>query len=192
MKKFIIAALLSLPIYLSATQYVGIHGGPDYGFKTDQSNSGQKVGYAIGGVFGHDFGNQFRVEGEVSYRKAHKRTVYTDKAIDQLISKIYESKHSTAFMVNGFYDVSQLAMYNLSPFIGGGIGFTNNVIELKAKYNDHTDSEKRRDSDFAWQLLAGVSYPVSPGVKANVRYCYHQGQQHYKNHGVTVGFVKAF
>jgi opacity protein-like surface antigen len=192
MKKIIFAMLLSLPVFLSAGQYVGIHGGPDYGFKTNDSNSGQKVGYAVGGVFGHDFANQFRCEVEVSYRKAHKRTIYKDKVIDQIFSKQYESRHSTAFMANGYYDLSQLAMYNLSPFIGAGVGFTNNVVELKAKYDDHIDSEKRRDSDFAWQLLAGLSYPVQEGVKANVRYCYQQGQQHYKNHGVTVGFVKAF
>ena len=192
MKKIIFSLLFAFPIFLSASQYIGIHGGPDHGHDTDRSNSGQKMGFAIGGIYGYDFNNQFRGEVEVSYRQAHKRTVYKDKLIDQLFSRTYESKHSTAFMVNACYDMSQLAMYNLNPFIGGGIGFTNNVTQYKAKYDDHVDSEKRRDSDFAWQLLAGVSYPIQEGVKANIRFCYHQGQQHTKSHSVTLGLVKAF
>ncbi len=192
MRKLIFTALLSLPIFLSASQYIGIQGGPDYGFKTNGSNTGQKVGYKIGAIYGYNFASQFRAEAEVSYRDAHKRTVYTDKGTDHLISKKYESKHSWSYMVNIAYDINQLTTYSLTPFVGMGVGYGNNVAEFQVKYDKHTENEKRRDSDFAWQGFAGVSYALADGVTSRVQYTYHRGQQHSINHAVNVAVVKAF
>lgn len=193
MKLFALTSIFALAFTnLIGSQYVGIHGGPDYGFKTDSSNSGQKVGYQIGAVYGHDIASQFRAEAEVSYRQARKRTVYTDKGTDQLVSKTYESKHAWSYMINVCYDIDQLAMYSLTPYIGCGIGFDCSVNEYKIKYDTHADSEKRRDSDFAWQGIAGVSYKISDSVDSRVQYTYHRGQQHTINHGVSAAIVKAF
>lgn len=192
MKKLIFATLLSLPIFLTAGQYVGIHGGVDDLHKTDASNSGQKMGCQFGAVYGHDIADQFRAEAEVSYRYAAKRKVYSEKALDDLLSKSYESKHSWSYMLNVLYDINQLAMYSLTPYVGAGVGYGHNVTELKVKYDDHSDSEKRRDADFAWQAIGGVSYSISDSVKSRVQYTYHRGQQHTINHSVTVAFVKAF
>ncbi len=192
MKKIIFATILSLPMFLSAGQYVGIHGGPDYGYQTNASNSGQKVGYQIGAVYGYDIAPQFRAEAEVSYRDAQKRKVYTEKGTDQLLSKKYESKHSWSYMINVAYDIVHLETLSMVPFVGMGIGFGNNVAEYKIKYDDHVDSEKRRDSDFAWQAVVGVSYKLADGITSRVKYTYHRGQQHSINHGVTAAIVKAF
>ena len=192
MKKIIFATILSLPMFLSAGQYVGFHGGTDYSYRTDTSNNGQKVGYALGLTYGHDVAPQVRLEGEVTYRHGSKRKVYKDKAVDQLDFVKYESKHSWSYMVNLVYDVNQLATYQLSPFVGLGLGYGNNVTELKVKYDSHADSEKRRDSDFAWQAIAGFSYPITDSVKSRVQYCYHRGEQHSISHSVTASIVKAF
>lgn len=192
MKKIIFAALLSLPAFLSAGQYVGLHGGTDYSYKTNDSNAGQKVGYGVGLVYGHDVADQIRAEVEVTYRSGSKRKVYTDSMIDSLESVKYESKHSWSYMINLIYDVNQLATYNLTPFAGVGIGYGNNVTELKVKYDSHIDSEKRRDSDFAWQVVAGVSYPITDSVKSRVQYCYHRGEQHSISHSATAAIVKEF
>lgn len=192
MKKIIFTALLSLPIFLSAGQYVGFHGGTDYSYKTNDSNAGQKVGYAVGLVYGKDVGDQIRAEAEVTFRNGSKRKVYTDKGVDQLESKKYESKHSWSYMINLIYDVNQLATYKLTPYFGLGVGYGNNVTELKIKYDTHVDSEKRRDSDFAWQGLIGLSYPVADGILSRVQYTYHRGEQHSISHSVTAAIVKAF
>lgn len=191
-EKIIFFGALFISSAAFAGQYVGFHWGTDYGFKTDISKPGQKVGFIVGGVYGHDIADQFRAEFEVAYREGHKRTIYKDKAVDQLISKSYESKHSWSYMLNVLYDVNQLAMYNLTPYIGAGMGYGHNTTELKIKYDSHVDEEKRRDTDFAWQVIGGVSYPISDMVKSRVQYTYHRGQQHTINHSASVQLVRSF
>ena len=192
MKKFIFAVLLSLPIFLSAGQYAGIHGGTDLRNLTNQSNSGQKVGFKVGGVWGYDFGNQVRTEVEVSYSEGHKRTQYSDKAEDQLAFKRLASHHEWSYMANIAYDIGQLKIWNLTPYFGAGVGYVQMVEHTKIQYEAKTDSEKRRDHGFAYQGIAGVKYLVSEGVTMNAQYCYHIPGPHIKNHSVTVGVVKAF
>lgn len=192
MKKYIFFALLALPIFLSAGQYAGLMVGTDLRNLTNSSNSGQKVGYRVGGVWGYDFGNQVRTEFEVSYREGHKRTQYSDRAEDQLQFKRLASHHSWAYMANIAYDVGQLKMWNLTPYFGAGVGYVQLVEHTKIQYETKTDSEKRRDHGFAYQGLAGISYTIADAIRLNVQYCYHIPGPHTKNHSMTVGVVKAF
>src|SRR6266404_48084 len=173
MKKFIFTALLSLPIFLSASQYAGFHAGTDYRNQTAASNSGQKVGCRVGGVYGYDFGNGIRSEAEVSYREGHKRTQYSDAGEDQLAYRRYDSHHSWSYMANLCYDVFQLQMWNLTPYFGAGVGYVQSVEHRKVKFVNETNSEKRRDSGFAYQALAGIKYPVADKMSLSAQYCYH-------------------
>lgn len=193
MKLFTLTSIFALAFSnLIGSQYVGFHGGPDYGFRTDQSNSGQKVGFQVGGVYGHDIGSNFRAEAEISYRKAHKRTVYSDKGEDQLASKKYDSRHAWSYMLNVCYDIRQLDIFSIVPYAGIGIGFSDSVQELKVKYDSHSDSEKRRDCDFAWQGIAGITYNLADNIDSRVQYTYHRGQQHTINHSVCAAVIKVF
>ena len=192
MKKLFFALLLSLPIFLTAGQYAGFHAGTDYRNKTDCSNSGQKVGVRAGLVYGYDFGNGLRSEAELSYREGAKRTQYVDSNEDQVAYKRYDSHHEWSYIGNFFYDLNQLTTYSLTPFVGVGAGYVQTVEHLKIKSVNWTHSEKRRDSGFAYQGMAGLSYPIAEGIRSNVTYCYHVANPHAKNHSVTVGFAKIF
>lgn len=177
---------------LAAGQYAGIQTGTDYRNQTAESNRGQKVGFRAGMLYGYDFGSGIRAEAEVSYREGHKRTQYADAGEDQLAYRRYDSHHSWAYMANLCYDVAQLQVWQLTPYFGAGIGYVQAVEHRKVKWVNETNSEKRRDSGFAYQGLAGIKYPVADQVSLNAQYCYHIPGPHTKNHSVTVGLVKAF
>jgi len=113
MKKILFAILASLPVFVSASQYVSVHFGTDYGLKTDESNAGQKVGYNIGLVYGRELQGKVRTELEVSYREDRKRTVYTEVEKYDEASKKFQSKHTWSYMKNVLYDINQLQCFLL-------------------------------------------------------------------------------
>lgn len=84
-------------------------------------------------------------------------------------------------------------MFSLVPYLGGGIGFGSNVSEYKIKYDMGSSiSQKRRDTDFAYQGIAGFTSMVSDNIKMRVQYIYHRGQQHTINHSALVAVVRDF
>lgn len=193
MKKLIFIAVAIFPMLLQAGQYIGVHGGTDYGVKTNESNAGQKVGFKLGGVYGFDLSEKgVRAEVEASYRESHKRTRYADRTEDVLESRTFNSRHSWSYMVNLHYDINSLSMFGLVPYVGAGLGIDQNVEHNKIKQEDQTSSEKRRDTCFAYQGLAGLRYPLSDTLKVDVKYAYHIGAAHQKNHSCTMGLHQSF
>lgn len=206
MKNLIYVALLSLPMFLCADsvvviqnpvfavphQYVGLHVGASKRVQTNGSNSGQKVGARGGLTWGYDFGNQVRAEVEISYREGHKRTQYVERALDEVDHKIYQSTKAWSYMANVIYDVSQLPLWSATPYLGVGVGYAQYTQKGKVKYDTYSDTEKRRDSEFAYQGIVGFRYHVAPGNVMSLQYCYHLGEPHAKNHSVTLGIAKLF
>jgi len=185
MKKFLFLALL--PVSLSASQYVSFHGGTDYGFKTDVSNSGQKVGFKAGVTYGYGFSENLRGELEISYRQSHKRTVYDE----QNDSKQFQSNYSWAYMANIIYDIAQLNFKTVTPYVGLGAGYCKNVDHQKVKAIE-VISEKFRDNRIAYQLIVGGKYPIDENYSISADYKYFIGQQHKKNHSVNLGLARNF
>lgn len=193
MRKFLaLGTFFLLPILtLSAGQYVGIHGGSDYPYHTDASRSGQKVGYHVGGTYGYDWGNQIRTELEVSYREAHKRTKYVVKD-EQEESRDHQSTHSLSYMANVCYDISQLQVYNVTPYVGAGIGYAQNTDKSKLQKETTTNEMREHDDRFAWQILAGASYPIADKTSVSARYAFHVGHEHQKNHSFGIALIRSF
>jgi outer membrane autotransporter protein len=47
-------------------------------------------------------------------------------------------------------------------------------------------------TQFAWQLMAGFSYPIFRNAEIALEYKYHQGGSHFYNHAIGVGLVYKF
>lgn len=176
---------------LSAGQYVGLHGGSDYGFRTDSGNSGQKVGYQIGGTYGYDWGNQIRTEIEMSYREGHKTNRYVVED-DKEKSKEHSSVHTLCYMLNACYDISQLTYLNVVPFAGVGVGYGQNTEKMKLQSEGKVSSVKEHDDRFAWQVIAGAKYPLTDKTELAAKYNYWCGHEHAKNHSFSLGLVRSF
>lgn len=192
MKKLIFLGAAIFTQVLSAEQYVGLSGGPDFFHHTGESQKGQKVGYKIGGVYGYKFANGIRAEAEIAYRNGDKRTVYeySDNGPDK---KTHVSNYSMSYMANVSYDIGNLQMYGFTPFIGAGVGFCNNSFEKKTKIGDAVaNRDKGKDDRFAYQLIAGAKYPVAEKLELSAEYKYFIGQYHGKNHSFSAALVRSF
>ncbi len=143
--------------------YVGAYGGVNYGHESDVLvdgiggiNMATDIGYAVGGFVGYDFGNSFRVEGELAYR----RNALNEMSQGGLAMAMEGYVSSTALMVNGLYDFDSGSA--LTPYIGGGVGVAQFSVR-DAMFVDIPDTPTNQDDTvFAYQFIAGVGYELSP------------------------------
>jgi OmpA-OmpF porin, OOP family len=162
--------------------YVGVDGGAmlveDIGLDVGTTNNAgtldAKTGYDFGGVVGYDFGG-FRLESEVSYRKADLSN--TTSSIALLPSGAGSALQAAgsyptngdvsalSFMVNGLLDFGDDD--GLQGFVGGGVGVArvdvNNIFANPAWLDDS-------DTGLAWQALAGIRAPLSDSWDVGLKY----------------------
>jgi opacity protein-like surface antigen len=194
MKLFSLLAVFTLSISpMFASQYVGVQLGTDNMNLTNVSHSGLKIGYKAGMKYGYVFENGFRPEFECSYRKSNYSTKYAVGPEDQVFSKEYNNFHSWSYMVNGFYDLGQLAVKQVVPYLGIGVGYCQNVEHKKMRFSrGNSISSKFRDNRFAYQGIAGVKYALDDVYSTNVEYHYFCGKAHAKSHSVELALVRNF
>ncbi len=99
---------------------------------------------------------------------------------------------SWVFLVNGYVDLG--TWHGLTPFIGGGVGFSHNRIsgltDQGSRLEYITDPvsglvtggpftptgptflSSRERTEFAWALMAGLAYDVLPNAKLEIGYRY--------------------
>jgi opacity protein-like surface antigen len=111
-------------------------------------------GYTFGGVLGYDFGNNLRMEGEISYRENQIRTGGGEDP----------QAATSGMMFNGFYDV--LLTKPLYLYVGGGLG----VATAQLKTISLGQSINTSETAFAYQLEAGFSYNIRPNVNFSLGY----------------------
>lgn len=147
-----------------------------------------QTGYIIAGSLGYCWCYGLRLEAEYAFRR-------------NAISKIHffgegSSKHghfqASSYMANLLWDLPLSSwgfqFWNFQPFIGAGIGYdfqqmhsSNSRIVFRQKWNQ-----------FAWQVTAGLTYPIFCSSDITLEYKFHQGGCHFYNHSVGVGFVYKF
>ncbi len=111
-------------------------------------------GYTFGGFVGYDFGNNFRMEGELSYRENEIRTGG---------GKDPQAATST-MMFNGFYDVPSKTRLKL--YFGGGLGVATAQLET-ISLGQAIDTN---ETLFAYQLEAGIGWNYNPKVTFSLGY----------------------
>lgn len=157
--------------------YLGVHGGLNFAKDTEFNDSGAtgvNVDHDTGSVWGVHTGYDFdpiRIELEFSHR---------DDDVDDIVGSIagvgdVSSSGSDngdvnvdSLMLNGIYDFASQS--KISPFVGAGLGIAwldfNNVGRAGTQIAD------AKDSDFAWQGIAGLRADISEAVEATLSYRY--------------------
>ena len=77
-------------------------------------------------------------------------------------------------MANAWYE---FPIGGISPYVGGGIGWARSTFK-----GDYISGLTREpfdfdNSGFAWQLGAGVNFPIKPGVSMGLGYRYFRGPE---------------
>jgi opacity protein-like surface antigen len=163
----------------------------DSDFKTDFGDRAEisfDTGFGITGAIGNAFDNGFRAEGELGYRTndmdEFSAPGFGSESIDGDISAL-------SLMANGYYDF--MPGNTVSPFVGFGIGFANVEADI-----DFAGSED--DNVLAYQLAAGVAFPVNPNMNVDLQYRlfgtedpdFDDVEAEYTTHNLMVGLRYSF
>ena len=141
--------------------------------------SSHDTGWLVGGAIGRRFPGGLRAEGEVAYRRnsLDTLTVTNDGGIgvalgvgslNGLSLDAEGNVSALSFMLNLFYDFS--TGVGIVPYLGGGVGLArvsaNDVKVLGVTVVDDSDTV------FAFQIGAGLSFPITPAADLFVDYRY--------------------
>src|SRR5207253_7477626 len=161
MKLIAISAFCTLflcPVF--GAQYVGIDAGASHSVLTSETHN-PKIGYEFGAKYGYRFENGFRTEIAFDYQKCHFKTKYNMGEQDVVVSKEYRSFHTMSYMANVIYDLSQIKVADITPYVGIGVGYCENTETNKIKYDSKVSQDKFRDDRFAYQAIAGAKYDIN-------------------------------
>lgn len=148
--------------------YIGGFGGLNWVNKKGHSTHDKyKSGYIVGGDIGYRWDNGFRLEGEVSYRNNQRKHGH-------------KAKQSTAFMANGLYQFD-IDCFPIDIYFGGGIGWVNTQ-------HHHNNNHSNKNNGFAWQLIAGLAYPICENVDLDLEYrFFDESKSKFNNSAVDLG-----
>jgi len=164
---------------------------PDVGATPPSSFAGSNIqldrndGFTGLGSLGYAFGNGFRLELEGSYRQNGLHSLNGTYASTSASGNI----DSYGVMGNLLFDMD-IGKPWLYPYLGGGIGYSWDQLS-SARLNQSGTSFSGNDSSggFAYQAIAGLSFPVSgvPGLSITTEYRYHSVVGDQTFHGSTPG-----
>lgn len=156
-----------------------------------------KTGFNIAGQAGYRFDNGFRVEAEVAYSendvKRHNNLTVGGTNIDALDVAVLtrgvpaaanprvgavignggkgRARNFSVF-ANAYYDFNREG--SLQPYIGAGLG----VQQAKIRYQpSDVPVANGKKSVFAYQLIAGLTYKISPGMEVFGQYNYRSSDR---------------
>ena len=152
------AFLVNLVLFLTLTTNVYAEGGGIYvggivgttlRLDTNLSSASlgtQKMefhpGYTFGGFIGYNFGNNLRLEGEISYRE---NDIRTGGGKDPQAT-------TSSIMLNGYYDLPIEKSWNI--YFGGGFGGATAQLETISL----SQAIDANETVFAYQLETGVGW----------------------------------
>lgn len=183
--------------------YIGGFGGAN--FISTSRNCGHNrrnfdTGYVLSASLGYRWCHNVRFEFEYAYRnnKGHHRHHYAgvaegaDVALEQSYNRRrHRSFFQNAYMFNGFYDLDMCNDWCLKPFVGAGVGYAQNRHGHHNFYGE--GRHKNKQNGFAWQIIAGLAYPICDEVDLSIEYRYFRGRDHHlNNNDVGVGLKYYF
>ena len=163
--------------------YFSAFGGANWLNDTSFSITGAMVdneydtGFVAGGAIGYDFGQAMgplglRLEAEVSYRSndVDSHTVTVIGAGPGTFPSGVGSTTALAGMGNVLFDLNTGSPFTV--YGGGGLGVANIDFDGHATGPDAASVMNDDDTVFAWQLIAGTGYEISPNMVLDVQYRY--------------------
>ncbi len=168
--------------------YAEVYGGSNY-LQTETSGgikSNFKTGYILGGSLGYRFCYGVRLEAEYAFRKNSYESVHFFGRTFSMDGHF----QSSSIMANLLWDIPFASwgwnLWNVQPIIGAGIGYDSQKIR-GVNETMHYDQTCRQ---FAWQMTAGLSYPLFSNIDIAVEYKFHKGGFNYiYDHSVVGGLT---
>lgn len=162
--------------------YVGLGAGTSIGMST-KGKADNYAGHLFtrpsftgDGAIGYGFGNGFRVQldGDYAHSTLHKFDIGDTQ------TRLHGRSNTSGFMADALYDMNVgLPVY---PYVGVGAGYQWQALK-------QTGLGTKTDGSFAYNLIAGTSYPIDavPGLSATAQYTFMQMPQKREFDGVKYG-----
>jgi opacity protein-like surface antigen len=116
---------------------------------------------------GYQFDSWFRADATLEYRAgARLDSLYSQP---QVTDSYRADVSSFVGLVNGY--ATPGTWYGFTPFLGAGVGVAENRVSGFAGSSGGHFANGSRTS-FAWALMAGVDYDISPSLKLELGYRY--------------------
>jgi opacity protein-like surface antigen len=135
---------------------------PDFSLNIDSD-----PGLTLSGAIGYDFGQNIRLEGEITYQKNDLDTGnYSGVGV-----ALSGDSSSLAFLVNGYYDFKNASPF--TPFVTAGIGYTQiDANDFAVQGFDDMSSLSDDDNVFMYHLGAGLGYSLNDKITFDLKYRY--------------------
>ena len=138
-------------------------------FPINQPSSAHETVGMFGVALGYAFSFPVRIEANYKWYSETKyvwNQVFATSIDDQFDA---EAKlQPQVILANVYYDFHNRT--RLVPFVGGGIGYQRTKVDLTISHPGGTDPVSSRTEDgFAWTVIAGVKYRITPKLSADIR-----------------------
>lgn len=150
-----LAVVFLAPAANAEKLYVGLIGGINITHDGNTSGGGTAtydLGVATGGYVGIHVKENFRLEGELSYRKNDIESVGGAPSTAEV--------ETLAFMANAYFDFGTQSGFK--PYIGGGLGFVDGDLTTAGGIFDATE--------LAVQFIAGAGMPIATDILLTLEY----------------------
>ena len=129
--------------------YAGVNGGANILSGKDVIHF--NTGWNVGGFLGYRFNENIRADLSLdyirnAYSKDYKPSVYF---------------YQYATLVNVYYDITQLSIAGLVPYVGAGLGWV---------YSSSNEVDTFHYNGIGWQLATGMNYNVAPNMSLGLGY----------------------
>jgi opacity protein-like surface antigen len=174
-----------------------------------------RTGYFFSGALGYRFCDGLRAEIEGGYHHNQRKSRSHGSDSDSGSRSRGGNANTWSVLVNGLYDFQ--TCWCLKPFLGVGIGYSSTDFKRRRHDNNNNSSSatseicdtcgegsdsssssdghrsRRRKTGFAWQLIAGVAYPLCDGWDVSLQYRYFQSAvTRLHNNDVGIGLAYTF
>jgi len=171
--------------------YVEVLGGANF-LQTD-TNSGirydYQTGYIVSGSLGYRWCYGLRFEAEYAFRRNSLRKIH-------FLGRTFTIDghfESSSYMANLLWDFPLsnwgCNFLKIQPYIGGGAGY--DFQQVRAHNEGFSFRENKKH--FAWQVIAGLGYPLLCNTDISLEYKFHKGGFNYiYSHSVGLGLTYRF
>ncbi|WP_406854687.1 outer membrane protein [Alsobacter sp. KACC 23698] len=135
--------------------------------------------FFVGAGFGYQFNNWFRADLTGEYRGGGRYAAiesYTTSSCGGAVcfDNYNGNIRSSVFLANGYVDLG--TWVGVTPFVGAGVGFANHKLsgltDVDHQLGGYGFAGDHSKTNFAWALMAGLGYNVSPNLKLELGYRY--------------------
>ena len=158
--------------------YADVHGGVAF-FNNDsarvtalttggsvRAHTNYETGWLAGSSAGYEWAPGFASEFEFTFRQNHLNRIATSTPLF-----VGGDMHSFAIMLNGYYRFHNRTPF--TPYIGAGVGeATVSLNNARPTAGVDRGPFGGTDAVFAYQGIAGISYPIAPHLTIAAEYRY--------------------